>query len=797
MNYVVLHIDIEFIVGAVCTDNVNAYPITNGNDDLLWLYFYNDPHSNRITFGKNNCDNAKREVINYYGNFFQIITDGHTTFKRGEFQKDAIELLQYSDLLKTIKDKYADVTRESTENIHTLITFSLSISDLAKQKTVEYLKSQGFLIDSYTIPLAELVAYYPYSKKDFLPANGSTILLLVATNATLHIMKLVFSDNYFMLDGAVQKYEGMGIDPRKRALVGYVINQINISVGALNTNEIPAEIEKKAFKADEWLKKIDAKGKNDNSPVRITDNLSPMPSSMRDVLVKKSDIETFTNDFVNLLMDYFNAYKSDNVSGDIAGIFLLGDCFNNSLVKQRFNNLFRDDDERKKKLFAYTNKDIQSILSVYPKIDFKRYINEEQRSKAKAEAEEKKMAEQRAIDAAKEAEAKAEMAKIIAAKQAEENRKEAQNHYGRAVEFEKEGKLQDALANVENAVALDKNNTEYARFKELLQRKIKELHYKTEKYKSWLKDAENYEQTGQLNLALKAYKNAQQIFDSSELRKKIVLTDHQIETEQQYKEAVNKADIFFKVQDFDNALEQYAEALSIRAGDSHCSDQIAKINAIIQQTLNQEKAEKIVAEADKLFEKALWEDAKAKYEEAISLYSNNKSISDKIQQCAAKIKAQADQFADLLFEAKLAEKKNKWQEALSYLEQAEKIYPNHAELIEYFKKVRNAMKLDFGEAITTTTDASTEKNHSINNDDWEFATKAKAKAKSNPKQDHFLKSNSNSQQSNSDDDFLGIAQNKKSPVKTSAPDDDDFLGVSKEKKSDHMAKQKKVDFDNW
>jgi hypothetical protein len=164
-----------------------------------------------------------------------------------------------------------------------------------------------------------------------------------------------------MLDGEVKKHEGMGIDPRKRALVGYVINQINISVGALNANEISAEIEKKEFKADEWLKKIDAKAKNDNSPVRISESLSPMPSSMRDVLVKKSDIETFTNDFVNLLMDYFNAYKSDNIGGDIAGIFLLGDCFNNSLVKQRFNNLFRDDDERKKKLFAYINKDIQNI----------------------------------------------------------------------------------------------------------------------------------------------------------------------------------------------------------------------------------------------------------------------------------------------------------------------------------------------------------------------------------------------------------------------------------------------------
>jgi tetratricopeptide (TPR) repeat protein len=664
MNYLVLHIDLEFIVGIVCANNGNSYPVTNGRDDLLWLYFFNDPRSNKITFGKGNRDNANKETTNYYGKFFNIITDGYTTFKSGEFQKNAIELLQYSNLLKTVKDKFADVTKECDENIPTLLTFSMSISDLAKQKTVDYFKSQGFQIN-YTIPLAELVGYYPFSKKEFVPANGSPILLLAATNATLHIVKLGFSNDYFILNGN-HKYEGMGIDPRKRAIVGYVVNQINISVGALNSNEISAEIEKKEFKADEWLRKLDAKGKNDNSPIRITESLSPMPSSMRDVLVKKSDIETFTNDFVNVLMEYFNAYKSKNINGDIAGIFLLGDCFNNSLIKQRFNNLFRDDNERKKKLFAYTNKDIQNILSVYPK---------------------------------------------IAAAKAEQNRKDAQDYYNKAVDLVKGAEvlsndkkldaLENAVVNIEIAISLDKENTKYQQFANTLRAKIKELNDKIEKYKSWRKDAENYEQSGNLDSALKAYKNAQEIIDSKELREKIAAIKKQLqkkaEIEQRYKTLIQQAKDYFSKGAFNTALSKYEEALEIKPDDAYCLEQTKRINDLIQQNKNREKAHSIVVEADTMFEKKQWENAKHKYLEALELCPNDATIQNKIKECEEKIKKIEDTFKDLLFEAIVAEKKKKFRDALLLLEEALEIKPYDRKVIKEINRVKNLIKFeDFG-----------------------------------------------------------------------------------------------------
>lgn len=826
MSYVVLHIDLDFIVGTVCTDDGNYVPITNGNDDLLWLYFFNDPHANAISFGKKNQSHFNNNEINYYGNFFELIENSIIKFKKGEFQKDAIELLDYSNLLQTIKNKYKEITLEDIDSIPLLLTFSLSISELAKQKTVEYLKSKGFKIDSYTIPLSELTCYYPFSKNIFIPVNGSNVLLLEATNTSLNLMRLVFSDNYFMLDSKTQTYEGMGIDPRKRALVGYVINQINTSVGALDPNQIIKEIAFKEFKAEEWLKKIDAKSKNDNSPVKITDSLSLMPNSKRDVLVKKSDIETFTNDFVNLLMDYYHAYKSDNLDSkiDVTAIFLLGDCFKNSLVKDRFKKLISTD-----KLFIYDNKDIQDILSVYPKIDFERYISEEGRIKAKAIAEEQKQAEQRALEDKKQKELAAEEQKKIATEKAEKNRKEAIILYERAVELDKEGKLQDALANAENAILLDKENNEYKVFVNTLKNKIKELHEKTEKYKSWLKDAETYEQAENLKDALNAYEYAQGIFDSSELRKKIVETKNKIakqektekinsfisiaialsdkgkfddaiinvnkalevdplnksakdalqsiyalqtnkETEKKYKETVSEADRFFKEESFDKAIEKYNEALRLKLNDKYCSEQIEKIKEFIHQKHNTEKAQKIVEEADLFFEKELWNDAKTKYEDALKLCANDNKIINKISKCSEQIKAIQNKFQDLLFEATVSERKNKLKEALEFLKKAEKLQPTDIEIKERIKKINNQLKFaDFGKIEDT-------KNHTNNNFD-------------------FKSSKPELQDLKKDDDFLGIGNKNKS---TNEQKDDDFLGIPKKKEKEATNKtKKKTDFDNW
>ncbi|MDR2064224.1 MAG: hypothetical protein LBP85_00725 [Prevotellaceae bacterium] len=804
MSYLVLHIDLEFIVGVVYTDNGNSYPITNGNDDLLWLYFFNDPHQNRISFGKENRIHFNNKELNYYGRFFELIENEQEKFTVRGIQKKAVELLEYSGLLKTCKEKYHLITHEKPDNIPALITFSLSISELAKQKTIEYFKSQGFQIDSYTIPLSELVCYYPFSKKDFIPANGNVVLLLAATNISLYLMKLVFSDNYFMINGEVKTCKGKGIDPRKRALVKFIVEEINNATGALSSEkEKESECEKMEPKAEEWLKRIDVQLQN--RPFRIVECFSKMPNAKKEVFVRKDNIESDTVHYIQELMDIFDAFKSDNVRGDVAAVFLLGDCFQNSLVKDRFNKLIHNE-----KLFVYANKDIQNILSVYPRIDFKRYIDQEARIKALAQAEEQKKAEQRALEDRQRREQEAEAERIATEKKIREDRKNAQQLYSIAIELEKKEQLQDAIVNVQNALQLDANNSEYRRLYDKINSRIEELNSKTENYKSWLKDAEEFIQNDDLDKALKAYKNAQEIFGSDEIRHKIVETEEKIEKRKQeekiinfisvaeiqlkqgkfegaidsigkaleidpanikakeilhnihtqqhnseieakYKDLVEQAVSLFAAREFDKATAKYGEALQIKPNDRHCLEQTAKIKDAVQQKENQEKSAKIIEEADRLFANENLTAAKAKYGEAGKLCPDNKSVQDKIKQCADKIKEQEDTYKELLFEATLAEKKGKLSDALMSLEKALKIKPDDAGVKSRIKKI----KLDL-----ESKDSQPKSPAKPKADDDDFLGINTKKNTGKKPGDDFLP-NSGKIEKDKDDDFLNRKKNNK------------------------------------
>ena len=293
MGYLILHIDVEFIVGTISDSKGTLYPINNKDrDNLFWLYFFNNPHDNKITFGKANRTHFNDLKLNYYGNFFDKVEQNVETFHLRSIERPIIDLMKESGLVDNFKKSYRDVNHDENANVPTLITFSSSISDIAKQKTVEYLKENGFQIDSYTIPLAELVSYYQLSKKGIKFTDGSNAVFLEATNSTLHLMQMTFSDDYFLKDSELSSWIGRGIDPRKRAITRFVVNEVNKATGILSS-EIEKENEciRLESKSDNWLKRLDAL--TINLPLRISSvSFASAPGIVKEVLVRKEDINS-------------------------------------------------------------------------------------------------------------------------------------------------------------------------------------------------------------------------------------------------------------------------------------------------------------------------------------------------------------------------------------------------------------------------------------------------------------------------------------------------------------------------
>ncbi|MDR1551962.1 MAG: hypothetical protein LBS69_00665 [Prevotellaceae bacterium] len=805
-NYLALHIDFDFLVGTVCADENNlSYPIKNGNDEFLWFYFYNDPYSNIVSFGKENQRHCSEGKTNYYGNFIELIENDTNTFSIGEYEYTIIELLRYSKIIDKLKNEFSTKTLESPDNIPTLLTFSLSIGELAKQKLVDYLKRQGFNIVSYTIPLAELSCYFALKNSNVNYANGNIVTFLEASNSNLHLLKLMFTADYFILDGKPETKQGLGIDPRKRALLKFVINKIG-TMGILTEQEKETEYKIMEPKTDEWLNRLDMQ--TGNAPVDINESLSKMPNAKRRILIYKDRIAEFTNSDIKLMLDTYNDYVKRNISQDVSAIILLGNCFQNDIIKSKFQNLIPQD-----RLYVFANKDIQNVLSVYPKIDFKRYISEQGRIEAKAETDKQKKAEELAKAAAKAKAKKDAEDKAAADAQQEKDRQKAVQLYEQAVKLDKEESLDDALVKIKDAINCDSERREYHLFRDSLNAKIKERNDKTEKFNSWHKDAENYEQSGNLKAALEAYKEAQAIFDSDYLRKKIVqlkkdiekqaneikinsfidiaitLSDkgkfedainninkaleidpanktaketlqniytqqHNFEVDNKYKKTVNQADTFFNEQSFDEAIAKYNDALKIKPDEKYCQAQIAKIKDLIRKQENREKAEQIIAEADRLFADGNWGSAKSKYEEAENICPQQKDLQNKVKQCDDKIKAKENKFGELVFEATIAEKKGKFSDALNLLEQALKIKYND-EIKSKIKKLNFKIEFTKEEVNIGNNDFPHQKTSKVENDDFLNLKTSKVE------NDDFLNLKTGKVENDGDDDFLNVKKKDK------------------------------------
>lgn len=827
MNYLALHIDIDFLVGTICADeDTHSFTIKDGIEDFFWLYFYNDPYHHIVSFGKENQKHFSNCETNYYGNFFDLIENENNTFSIGEYKYQIIELLRHSKLIDKLKKTFNEKTHEKLENIPTLLTFSLSVSELAKQKLVEYLNSKGFNIISYTIPLSELACFFAFRSNKVNFTNGNIVAFLEASNSDLHLMTLMFSTDYFMLNGKPETKKGLGIDPRKRALLKYVVNKIG-TMGILSEQEKETEYKIMEPKADEWLLKLDLQ--TNNCPVDVSEALSKMPNAKKRVLLFRDKIAEFTGSDIQLIIDNYSDYINRNINQTIAAIFLLGNCFQNDILKKKFEYLIGAD-----KLFFYTNNDIHKILSEYPKIDITRYASEEARIKERAKAEELKLAEQRAFEDRQRKEREMAAQKAATEQKAEENRKEAKKLFDRAVGLEKEGKLEDARVNTENAIALELTNREYKQFLDDLKDKIKNLNDKNELYKKYLSNADKLLKDGELEKALEEYEAAKFVFDNAEIIAKIIEVKRLIKNsetqkkqieqlvseastlvqnkkfdtakdkidailaidssnaeakkmltkideflkqqEKLYNDYIKSADKHFNSSIFTDALDDYKQALSIRPDDTYCLQQIDKISDTIQkQKENQEKCEKIMEKGDALFQDERWIEAQSQYQLALNLCPEVKSALTKLNECNSKIKEQEDTFTDLLLQANLFVKRGKLKDALEILENAKKIRPDNDDIKNRIKKVK--FELEFGEGAGLSGHVQKSiKSDPKNNDDFWGSKPTKVLPTRN--NDDFLgikATNSTSPKKPEEDDFF---TNKSKKTK----DEDDFLGLKKIKK---------------
>ena len=150
-------------------------------------------------------------------------------------------------------------------------------------------------------------------------------------------------------------------------------------------------------------------------------------------------------------------------------------------------------------------------------------------------------------------------------------------------------------------------------------------------------------QRGEQYLALKEYNSAKQEFEKANTLKpqeeypKLKLADlavilkGQQDVQDSYDAAISLADQQLADGNYEEAINEYNKALVYIPDSKYAVDKIAESNRLINEKAERDKQyQKVIAEADRLFERASYSEALAKYEEARKLNSSEDYAAGKI-----------------------------------------------------------------------------------------------------------------------------------------------------------------------
>ena len=823
-EYLVLHADKTFIAAIFYAANNKWFPIHKKDEEFLSLFFYCDPHEDRISYGKTYERHFLNNETNYFGDFFKIISDEKTKFPVRSHNLPAVELLKESGLLDELKTIFYTKSNSSCESeIPTLISFSDNIADAPKKVFIDFLSNNHFRIDSFTIPLSELIAHYYWQANKFEAYTGNEVVLLTAINADLSINLLRLCEGYFIRDNIKKNiWEGRGSDPRKHALVQYVVDCVNKATGFLSTDEErKAEYQRQEQFADDWLRRLDLCG---NSPLHIQNISFAVASSNKyAVFVKKSTIEGDTGRFVQEILDIYREFENDFIpdTENVSSVLFFGDSLKNDLVKNRFQTRITDE-----KIFLLSTNEIFSVLSIYPQIDISRYADESYRLKALAAAEIQKQREQeKQYLEAQEHEQKEK--ELEEQRNKEEQKKiEADKLIKKADVLRKDKMFTDALILFNQAIEL-KPNDNYLRnqISELINI-IAKIDATLQLYKEIITNADQLFEQKLYDQALIEYNSAKKLnsdnYPQDQINKIKVFIAEQKQKDKEFQNQFDKAtkliegqnyyeaekllvtalmmkpdndeikhklievrafikkvvDVFEKKKkeadailekgELDKAEFVYSQALESMPGDKYCINQLSLINQRKTEIAKSKQVyDNLIDSGSNYYNNLEFEKAKIEFEKALKLFPSEKFPIETIKTIDKKFAEIENSFKDIVFDATILLQKGKQKDALEMFKKAKEIKPDNNEVKERIRKIE--FQIAFGNENSPV--------RIIEEDDVDFFSLKKnvQKEKITPKK------------GDNDDDFFGkkiIASND--PIitekeKDNKIDNDDFLNPKRNK----------------
>ncbi len=160
------------------------------------------------------------------------------------------------------------------------------------------------------------------------------------------------------------------------------------------------------------------------------------------------------------------------------------------------------------------------------------------------------------------------------------------------------------------------------------------------------------------------------------------------EKEAEYNALIQEADKLFKNEKYEEALGKYEEALQVpgKAAEEHPNNRLIEIEELLQQKAEEELAEKqanqqyydLIEKADQLAKDKAYDDAIAKYEQAINLKDDEQYPKDQIALMKKEKEALAarEEYESLIADADDLFSKEEWDQALNKYKEAKALIDN-------------------------------------------------------------------------------------------------------------------------
>lgn len=574
-----LYIDKWFITGSV-SDGRGARPLElpDRDEDRIWLFFHEDMANGTIEYGKAFERSFRDREPHYYGDIFTLIDKGNEHFTtNGKLSLEMREIFKVSGILDHLRGN-------TQEPLDTYLSFSDDIPLLAKSYFIEELTKDHFHVRESVAPLSLLAL--ERSKQQGSLASQGPYLVLVATNDNLHYALYESDGQYFCLLSK-RTLPGLGLDPRRRALVELIVDNVNNSNRFLiSPEEIEAEYMRQYdLHADEWMEKVERNNGN-NTPIPFSGiSFAVAPQNPQVVQVSHKKLEDRTHQtgeaIVRKIADFVQ--EAGVESNQLQEILCVGDAFTNEdfsrSLLQRFSGVIRDK--------TCTAEEIPRVVEVYPTMDPAQFAGEAEKLKSEARAQELRNKQDR--------EEKERRHRDEELKRQLEAERKSRREYDIAMEnaerLERAHNYEEMLEWAKNAL-IHKPGDDYAQEKvNLAQQLIADQKAAHKQYNQTLERAKSALDEGRWSDAISQSEMALEIQPDSEKALRIKTEAlRQMEIEKKVRTFLDRVDVFFAQKLYSEALEEVKKVLNLDPSNQEAHEIEAKITALKQQH------EKVVAD---------------------------------------------------------------------------------------------------------------------------------------------------------------------------------------------------------